>query len=954
MGGYLRGLLDPPGQSARLREIERLEVVQRELARVEPSGELTAGALDALRQHFAARIGALKAGAPAGEPASAPAGVTAGPAGASWPAGGGADPTGAADVAPDAGGGAGAAADAGAGAGATGAGVGAGAASRPSLQEFLAERSILIVSQVGAFLLIVATVLFEVYGPDSLSGAARFAAVLALDAIFGAAGLAGLRVPRLRVVGTSYVAIFALMTPLVFVAAYVFLLLGERGISVALAVAVSGLACGLLYGLLAERLVSRGYAILSLLALGIGWGAAVETLGLSGWRGATLTPLALFYLLVGRRAPASSALGRLAAEPARALAHLTAATMAGWALLGLEGRPGLAPFFEAGDWPTTATLAGLTLVYLARCWAAGRWQSFWGPAALLTLTVVSASRSLGLGAAATALELVGLAWCWALLAGWMATAGGATTRRGLPLADGEGRVAESAAADSGATSGRRAEVESGGVEGTSTRPVIGAAAAGGDAVGGDGAPVGGAAGSEGPASGAAPRPAAVWDGPTGLRVVAGLASLGCALVVAEPPALQAAALLAAAAVWVPIARGSGQAGWLLCGAGLLSLAWYWLVTAVLPTPPERSATALALAYSPLPPLLGLAGLATGRLAGQPGLPSGGWARPLLAAAAANAAWICGLALLEGDFRLLGWLLVAYGLSAYAIGGLEAADLAVALGGLALLGGLVSLLRAADADPVAYPAGLAVAGWAFYLVGRLQSRRGWVDAHLAVAAVAAGGAATWPLFEPRLRQPGQVGPLVAAGALWSLAGLVAVERGRTASWALGRAAGLLAALGCGWVARYLGAVNAQWYVVAPGLWLVWAGETLRREAGVAQAGVRGRVLAALGAALLLGTTAWQAVGGGAEAWAYTAALVLEALLAVLVGIGLRSRVLVLAGAVGVAAGGLRALFLFVQQVPLWVVFGSVALVLLVAAAGLAFARDRIGPVRGTAGGWSDWG
>src|SRR5437016_6170525 len=122
MAGQLRDMLDPPGPDRRRRELARLEVVRAELAGLQPTGQLTAAALDELRQHFAARIAALEAvGAPgpvaaeAAEPVPAPA-------------------------------------------------------PRASLQEFLAERSILIVSQVGAFLLIVATVLFEIYGPDWLSG----------------------------------------------------------------------------------------------------------------------------------------------------------------------------------------------------------------------------------------------------------------------------------------------------------------------------------------------------------------------------------------------------------------------------------------------------------------------------------------------------------------------------------------------------------------------------------------------------------------------------------------------------------------------------------------------------------------------------------------------------------------------------------------------------------------
>src|ERR1700674_455976 len=101
---------------------------------------------------------------------------------------------------------------------------------RPSLQEFLSENSILVVSYMGAFLLFVATLLFELY-TIKLAGELRFGGVLGLDLIFAAAGVGGLRSKRLRIVGQTYVAIFALLAPLVFVAAYVFLDLHAKGIT---------------------------------------------------------------------------------------------------------------------------------------------------------------------------------------------------------------------------------------------------------------------------------------------------------------------------------------------------------------------------------------------------------------------------------------------------------------------------------------------------------------------------------------------------------------------------------------------------------------------------------------------------------------------------------------------------------------------------------------------------
>jgi hypothetical protein len=93
-----------------------------------------------------------------------------------------------------------------------------------------ADAGVLILSYIGAFMLIVATLLFEIYGLSGFGGGTKFAVVLALNVFFGVAGYYCYRSKRLHIVGETYVAIFALMAPLVFVAAYEFLALREQGI----------------------------------------------------------------------------------------------------------------------------------------------------------------------------------------------------------------------------------------------------------------------------------------------------------------------------------------------------------------------------------------------------------------------------------------------------------------------------------------------------------------------------------------------------------------------------------------------------------------------------------------------------------------------------------------------------------------------------------------------------
>src|SRR5207253_9825957 len=66
-----------------------------------------------------------------------------------------------------------------------------------SWREFFADRSILILSYVGAFLLIVAPLLFELSAFSAVDSTARFAAVLTLNLVFGIAARLCLRLPAL-------------------------------------------------------------------------------------------------------------------------------------------------------------------------------------------------------------------------------------------------------------------------------------------------------------------------------------------------------------------------------------------------------------------------------------------------------------------------------------------------------------------------------------------------------------------------------------------------------------------------------------------------------------------------------------------------------------------------------------------------------------------------------------
>jgi len=191
----------------------------------------------------------------------------------------------------------------------------------PSLRQFASEHSILLLSYAGAFLLIVAVILFELYGVASLGAPFRFGAVLGLDLVFAAAGWACLRSRRLRVVGHTYVAIAALEAPLVFVAAYVFFALQQNGISVDLAQLVTGAACTCLYAALAIRLRSQAYGLLALLGLAVAWLGALDLANLGSWRGPATAVLVTVYAAIAFRSNRLRAIGNVFARFAVPFVH---------------------------------------------------------------------------------------------------------------------------------------------------------------------------------------------------------------------------------------------------------------------------------------------------------------------------------------------------------------------------------------------------------------------------------------------------------------------------------------------------------------------------------------------------------------------------------------------------------------------------------------------------------
>lgn len=280
-------------------------------------------------------------------------------------------------------------------------------APRPSLRQivsrFVSAHAILLLSYLGAFLLIVSALLFLLYGPQNLSGGARFATVAGVNGILAVAAFACRRRTSLHLVSASYTALAALMTPVTFAAAYEFVLQYSTPLNGVTAVAIAAGACAVLYGLLARSIVSRSYAALSLLALATGGVSAAVAWG----TGPTALPAGAAYtglcwVLVRSRS-------RAFALPAQIAGHVAAAATIGAgigfaAYSGFAGQPPFAAYLPI-------SLAAVAAAYVLR----ERLQRDDTGNLIATLLVsaaaVTASQTLGYGAdgAASALVAVGFA-----------------------------------------------------------------------------------------------------------------------------------------------------------------------------------------------------------------------------------------------------------------------------------------------------------------------------------------------------------------------------------------------------------------------------------------------------------------------------------------------------------------------------------------------------------------
>ena len=167
-----------------------------------------------------------------------------------------------------------------------------------SWRAFIAEQAIAIMAYLGGFLLLVATLSFELGGWQALGNQLKLLAVCVVYVVFGALGLAFRRTVRLETVGRAYLAIFALMTPLLALAVYRFALEGN-GFPPYGMLCLAAAYAAVVYLLLAWRTGFASYAYLGWTALGVSalaivlWADAPRE-----WMLPTLMILALLLLAV--------------------------------------------------------------------------------------------------------------------------------------------------------------------------------------------------------------------------------------------------------------------------------------------------------------------------------------------------------------------------------------------------------------------------------------------------------------------------------------------------------------------------------------------------------------------------------------------------------------------------------------------------------------------------------
>jgi hypothetical protein len=210
---------------------------------------------------------------------------------------------------------------------------------------------------------------------------------------------------------------------------------------------------------------------------------------------------------------------------------------------------------------------------------------------------------------------------------------------------------------------------------------------------------------------------------------------------------------------------------------------------------------------------------------------------------------------------------------------------------------------------------------------------WAGVLVGVGAVVAA------LIAPDAFMPRTGATQVVALALLSLAGMLALLGHDTSVRLLLYGAGELVALAITWEARWLGADNVQAFIIAPASYQLLIGTLLPADQRVRMGERLGQVAALAGALLLTLPTLGQSLQAE-PTWPYALVLAVEALLIAGVGVGARSRLLVVVGSCFVGLAALRGAVLAIQSgLPVPAVIAVLALLLMGTATWLSLRARR---------------
>jgi len=248
---------------------------------------------------------------------------------------------------------------------------------------WLAEQQANLLLYLGAFLIVIATLVFVSASGEAVSGAVKMALLLAGTLVFMGAGIACMRFPRVKQAGVAFFAVGALMVPLNFVGVYAFFFADDEIDPTGLWIAGS-LVSTLFYGATAMAGLGRWYSAPAIVGLGSALGAVLSAVGAppEAYPGSFIA-LALIVvtpslLPLGRISEIFGEIGLYAANATAPLAAIAALVLA-----GVDTDSGSEPLFELGTrWYLPPTYAIATLFYGAQAFRLGRWYA---PPAIVAL-----------------------------------------------------------------------------------------------------------------------------------------------------------------------------------------------------------------------------------------------------------------------------------------------------------------------------------------------------------------------------------------------------------------------------------------------------------------------------------------------------------------------------------------------------------------------------------------